>query len=95
MDALKVLGPPFGVLDAALAGRDYLVRDGFTVADLNVAAVMSRALDMDLGATPNLAAWLSRCLTRPAALKARALREAADAATPVEVTRMIVQRNRL
>ena len=94
-DALRVLGPPFRVLDAALAGRPYLLGDDFSVADLNVAAVMSRALDMDLTATPNLAAWLKRCLNRPAALKARALRDAADAATPAEVTRMIVQRNRL
>jgi glutathione S-transferase len=94
-DALKVLGPPFRVLDAALADCPYLLGEDFTVADLNVAAVISRALDMDLSATPNLAAWLSRCLIRPAAMKARALRDAADAATPVEVTRMIVARNRL
>jgi glutathione S-transferase len=94
-DALKVLGPPFRVLDAALAGRPYLLGNDFSVADLNVAAIMSRALDMDLTATPNLAAWLKRCLNRPAALKARALRDAADAATPPEVTRMIVARNRL
>jgi glutathione S-transferase len=94
-DALKVLGPPFRVLDAALAGRSYLVGDDFSVADLNVAAVMSRASDMDLSATPDLAAWLARCLERPAAQKALALRDAADAATPAEVTRMIVARNRL
>ena len=30
----------------------------FTVADLNVAAVISRAIDMDLSAVPNLKAWL-------------------------------------
>jgi glutathione S-transferase len=94
-DAIKVLQPPFRVLDAALAGRPYLLGEDFSVADLNVAAVMSRALDMDLAATPNLEAWLARCLERPAALKARALRDAADAATPPEVTRMIVARNRL
>jgi glutathione S-transferase len=93
--AIKVLQPPFRVLDAALAGRRYLLGEDFSVADLNVAAVMSRALDMDLAATPNLKAWLARCLERPAALKARALRDAADAATPPEVTRMIVARNRL
>jgi glutathione S-transferase len=94
-DALKVLGPPFKVLDAALAGRSYLVGDDFSVADLNVAAVISRALDMDLSATPNLKAWLERCHNRPAAQQARALRDAADAATPAAVTRMIVRRNRL
>jgi glutathione S-transferase len=66
-DALKVLAPPFRVLDAALAGRPHLLGDDFTVADLNVAAVISRARDMDLTATPNIAAWLERCLSRPAA----------------------------
>jgi glutathione S-transferase len=94
-DALKVLGPPFKVLDAALSESGYLVGKDFTVADLNVAAVISRAVDMDLSATPHLAAWLHRCLDRPAAQEARRLRDEADAATPVEVTRMIVQRNRL
>jgi len=94
-DALKVLGPPFKVLDAALAESGYLIDSDFTVADLNVAAVISRAIDMDLSATPHLAAWLRHCLERPAAREARRLREEADAATPVEVTRMIVQRNRL
>lgn len=94
-DALKVLSAPFKVLDGALAGRSHLISDDFTVADLNVAAVISRALDMDMSAAPNLGAWLQRCLERPAALRARGLRDQADAATPAEVTRMIVQRNRL
>ena len=42
-EALEVLEPPFKVLDGALAGRPYLLGDDFTVADLNVAAVISRA----------------------------------------------------
>ena len=46
--ALKVIEPPFRVLDAALARPPYLLGDDFTVADLNVAAVISRAIDMDL-----------------------------------------------
>src|SRR6185312_3493541 len=66
-EALKVLAAPFKVLDRALAGRTYLVGEDFTVADLNVAAVVSRAVDMDLAAVPNLKAWLARCLARPAA----------------------------
>src|SRR6476469_7765279 len=37
-EALKVLEPPFKVLEAALAERPYLLGDAFTVADLNVAA---------------------------------------------------------
>jgi glutathione S-transferase len=94
-EALKVLGPPFKVLDGALDGRPYLLGDAFTVADLNVAAVISRAIEMDLAATPRLARWLKRCLERPAAREAGILRAEADATVPVEVTRGIAQRNRL
>jgi glutathione S-transferase len=94
-DALNVLAPPFRVLDAALAELPYLLGDEFTVADLNVAAVISRAIEMDLAATPRLARWLAGCLDRPAARDALALRAAADAAVPLAVTRAIAQRNRL
>ena len=37
---------------------------------------------MDLSAVPNLKAWLTRCLDRPAARAALALKNAADDATP-------------
>ena len=94
-EALAVLAAPFKVLDGALAGRQYLVGDGFTIADLNVAAIVSRAIDMDLGAVPHLKAWLTRCLERPAARAALALKERAEAETPAEVTRLIARRNRL
>ena len=93
-EALKVLAAPFKVLDGAL-GSGYLLGESFTIADLNVAAVISRAIDMELAATPRLAAWLRRCLERPAAREALALRAAADAAVPVEVTRAIARNNRL
>ena len=94
-EALKVLEAPFKVLDGALAGHPYLLGEEFTVADLNVAAVISRAIDMDLSATPRLAQWLERCLERPAARTARALRAKADAEVPIEVTRTIARNNRL
>src|SRR5262244_4328804 len=94
-EALKVLAPPFKVLDGALAGRSHLLGEDFTVADLNVAAVISRAIDMDLSATPRLAQWLSRCLERAAARSALALRAKADAEVPLEVTRTIARNNRL
>ena len=94
-EALKVLVAPFKVLDAAVSQQPYLLGDDFTVADLNVAAVISRAVDMDLGAVPNLQAWLMRCLQRPAARAALALKTTADNATPVEVTRRIARINRL
>ena len=73
-EALAVLAAPFKVLDAAVAKQPYLLGNDFTVADLNVAAVISRAIDMDLSATPHLKAWLQRCLERPAAREALALK---------------------
>ena len=94
-EALKVIEQPFKVLDGALAHHPYLLNGAFTVADLNVAAVISRAIDMDLSATPRVADWLRRCLDRPAAREALALRMEADARVPVEVTRAIARNNRL
>ncbi len=94
-EALKVLAAPFKVLDAALAVQPYLLGDDFTVADFNVAAVISRAIDMDLAAVPNLKVWLTRCLARPAARAALMLKNKADSETPAEVTRRIARINRL
>ncbi len=94
-EALKVLERPFKVLDAALAKQPYLLGGDFTVADLNVAAVISRAVDMDLSAVPNLKDWLMRCLERPAAREALALKTKAERETPAEVTRRIARINRL
>jgi glutathione S-transferase len=83
------------VLDAELSKRSYLLGNKFSVADLNVAAVISRAVDMDLSAVPNLKSWLTRCLDRAAAREALALKAQADAATPADVTRQIAKINRL
>lgn len=65
------------VLEAHLAGRATLVGGGFTIADLNLAAVLYGAWlnGFDLAAFPKVKAWLDACLTRPAALAARKLRE--------------------
>jgi glutathione S-transferase len=94
-EALKVMAAPFKVLDGALGRSPYLVGDDFTVADLNVAAVISRAIDLDMPETPHVAGWLRRCLERPAAREALSLRAEADAQVPVEVTRAIARNNRL
>jgi glutathione S-transferase len=94
-EALQVIDKPFRVLDTAVSQQPFLIGDDFTVADLNVAAVISRAVDMDLGAVPNLKAWLKRCLDRPAARRALALKKQADDEVPLEVTRLIARRNRL
>jgi glutathione S-transferase len=94
-EALRVIAAPFKVLDTELAKNPYLLGAEFTVADLNVAAVISRAADMDLSAWPHLEAWLMRCLDRPAARAALALKTKSDNDTPVEVTRRIARINRL
>jgi glutathione S-transferase len=94
-EALKVIAKPFQILDTAVSKQPYLLGDEFTVADLNVAAVISRAVDMDLSAVPHLHAWLMRCLERPAAREALALKTKADRETPADVTRRIARINRL
>ncbi len=94
-EALGVLAAPFQVLDTALSKQPYLLGDAFTIADLNVAAVISRAIDMELAAVPHLKAWLTRCLDRPAAQRALVLKTKSDNATPAEVTRRIARINRL
>lgn len=68
-----LLKAPLAVLDGALAGRSYLAGDGFTVADLNVAAVLSWCKPARVGLKdyPNLSAWLERCLDRPARRQAQ------------------------
>ena len=64
--AVETLRKPFRVLDGVLKKSEYLLGDRFTVADLNVASVLSwaRIAGMDLAATPDLATWLDRCLSR-------------------------------
>ncbi|MDA1100516.1 MAG: glutathione S-transferase family protein [Proteobacteria bacterium] len=71
--AEAALAKPLAVLDGVLADRDYLFGGRFTVADLNVASVVSwtRFARLDLSAWPHLNAWLERCLGRPTFKQAR------------------------
>jgi glutathione S-transferase len=64
----EALQAPLRVLDAQLAGRDYLLGSQFGIADLNVASVLlwSKPGKVDLAKFPQLAAWLGRCTSRPA-----------------------------
>lgn len=74
-EAWKEVVPAFDVLEAALAKSEWLAGPAFSVADLNVSAALYRALTLDLAKWPRLQAWLNRCWDRPAAKKARAMRE--------------------
>ena len=62
------------VLDVSLGKGPWLVGARFTVADLNVAAVLSpsRSAGLDLASYSNVTDWLSRCYGRPTAVRARA-----------------------
>ena len=65
----------FDVLEAALAKAEWLAGPAFTVGDLNVASALYRALAIDTKKWPRTEAWLHRCWERPAAKRARAMRE--------------------
>ena len=81
-DLLEAIGPlgdgminqSLGVLDRALAVSDWLVGDAFSVADLNVAGVLSpsRSASLDLSRFERVRAWLDACYSRPAAKACRA-----------------------
>ena len=67
--------PAMLALNGALGKTAWLAGPDFSVADLNVAAALYRALSLDLAAWPNVHAWLHRCWERPAARNVRAMRE--------------------
>ncbi len=69
--ALESMQRPLAALNASLLGKEWLIGGRFTVADLNTACCLYRALWMDLSAYPHIESWLKRCLGRPAALVAR------------------------
>ena len=61
------------VLEGALRKQRWLAGTDFSVADLNVAAAMFRALSMDLARWPGVKDWLDRCWSRPAGQKVKAM----------------------
>ncbi len=71
-----LLQKPLGILNAALAGRKFLVGDSFTVADLNVASILAwgKMARLGLSAHPEVTRWLDDCLARPAYGRVRARR---------------------
>jgi glutathione S-transferase len=67
--ALRKLDRPWTVLEKSLSRSPFLMSGRFTVADLNVAAVMDLipTSGISLDKYPLMRAWLQRCLERPAA----------------------------
>jgi len=74
--AVEALKAPLNALEGALNGKEYLLGKNFSIADLNVAAVMSwiPMMKLDLSAWPNVNAWLQKCLGREASKKVRGLK---------------------
>jgi glutathione S-transferase len=72
--AVEGLKSPLKVLDDTVKAHEYLLGKDFTIADLNVASVMSFAMiaKLDFSAVPAAQAWLNRCLGREANARARA-----------------------
>jgi len=76
--AMEQVRPLLAVLDEVLAQRAFLAADRFTVADLNVGAVLLRPRHgLDLAPWPNLRRWDRAVFARPAAQRAWAIRVAA------------------
>jgi glutathione S-transferase len=69
------IAPALDVLEIALGKAQWLAGSEFSIADLNVAAAMVRALAFDLGKWPHVHEWLHRCWDRPAGKRALAMRE--------------------
>ena len=70
--ATKALQRPLKVLDRALEERDGLVGSAFSVADLNVAAVMylMKMISFDYSDHANVQRWADACYARPALARA-------------------------
>jgi glutathione S-transferase len=68
-----LLQKPLGVLNAALAGREFLSGGSFTVADLNVASILvwGKMARLALSAHSEVKRWLDGCLARPAYSRVR------------------------
>jgi len=69
---------PLAMLEAVLADSVYLLASRCTVADINVACVLSpsRISAIDMSAFPKVADWARRCHDRPASLATQAMRQA-------------------
>jgi glutathione S-transferase len=74
--ALAQMQSRLRVIDERVKDQSYLLAEGFTVADLNLAAVLQRLPELGGAAFPHALAWHQRCLARPAAQRAMALRQA-------------------
>jgi glutathione S-transferase len=71
--AEQAIDRPLKVLDSTLGQRPYLLGGAFSIADLNVAAVLSMAnfVGFDVSGHANVKRWFDACLARPAFARAQ------------------------
>jgi glutathione S-transferase len=79
-----LLQKPLGALNDALAGREFLAGDRFTVADLNVASILvwGKMVRLGLSAHAEVTRWLDGCLARPAYGRVRTMAQAFTSRRP-------------
>jgi glutathione S-transferase len=82
--AEKRLMVPLRVLETHLSNRTYVAGERFTVADINVASVVTwiRPAAQMLAGFPSVSAWLKRCLDRPAQLRVREMARSDPRSSP-------------
>lgn len=73
----ELIKRPLKYLDGHLEGRQWLIGDRFTVADLNLASIFTMAggAKVDLDEYPNVRDWVARCFDRPAHKRASAQKQ--------------------
>lgn len=71
--AEEVLKPRLELFNAAVTGKDHLVGDGLTIADINVTSTLASTLitGVDMDPYPEAKRWLTAHATRDAYTKAR------------------------
>jgi|SRR5271166_3580922 len=76
LKGIETLKAPLKVLDEHLHKSEYLLGHEFTIADLNVASVLSvtRFIQLDLSSIPTAEKWLQKCLERPANQRVSAMK---------------------
>ncbi|MCP5156211.1 MAG: glutathione S-transferase [Ectothiorhodospiraceae bacterium] len=69
--AVERLGESYRILDAQLAGRDYIMGDHLTMADIPLGVSLYRYYELDVKrpSLPNVEAWYARLKARPAYAK--------------------------
>jgi len=75
-NATTALAAPLKVLDDRLKSQEYLLGKDFTIADLNVASVLtlSTFVGFDLSGTPAVQKWFQKCVSRPSQQKVGSLK---------------------